>query len=72
LRVLLGSGLYAILGGAVWLGVDPTDWALAVPAAFVLASLAAVVPTRGHRGLSLMLTRQVLIDRVPRAELDTV
>jgi glycopeptide antibiotics resistance protein len=61
LRVLLGSGLYALLGGVVALGVRPSDWLLVVLLGFVLASLIAVVPSREHRGLSLLLTRQVLV-----------
>lgn len=62
-RVLLGSGLYALLGGAATIGAAPADWPLVVLAVFVLVSLVAVGPTRGHRGLSMMLTGQVLADR---------
>jgi hypothetical protein len=61
LRVMLGSGLYALLGGLVALGASA--WLVPVLALVVLATVIAVVPTRHHRGLSLVWTGLELADR---------
>jgi glycopeptide antibiotics resistance protein len=63
LRVMLGSGLYALVGGLGSLGVGPSVLAAAVLSAFVLATVVAAGPTRNHRGLSLVSTSLDLADR---------
>jgi hypothetical protein len=63
MRVMLGSGLYSLVGGLVALGAGPTVALGAALLVFVLTTVVTAGPTRHHRGLSCIVTSLDLADR---------